>query len=62
MIVNIPNNLSGSLLDNVYVKETIMKEMKLEFTLKNVYFSYHDAVKFKLSQKLQFLFIDINKN
>ena len=51
-IVNVPTHLSGSLLDHVYVKETILQEMKLDFTLKNVYFSDHDAVKFKLSKNL----------
>ena len=52
MIVNVPTHLSGSLLDHVYVKETMLQDMNLEVTLKNVYFSDHDAVKFKLSMKL----------
>ena len=47
MIVNFSTHLSSSLLDHVYVKETILQEMKLDFTL-NMYTS----VKFKLSKKL----------
>ena len=33
MIVNVPTHLSGSLLDHVYKKETILQEIKLNFTL-----------------------------
>ena len=52
MIVNVPTHLSGSLLDHVYVKETMLQEMKLEVILKNVYFSDHDAFNFKVSMEL----------
>ena len=47
MIVNVPTHLSGPLLDHVYVKETMLQEMKFEVILKYISFSDHDAVNFK---------------
>ena len=45
--INVPTHISGPLLDYFYVKETMLRDMKLEVILKYISFSDHDAVNFK---------------
>ena len=44
-IVNKATHISGSLIDHVYVKETLMEEFSINLTVENIYFSDHDAVR-----------------
>ena len=44
-IVNKPTNISGSLTDHVYIKKTLMEEFFANATVKNIYFSDHDAIR-----------------
>ena len=47
-IVQEPTHLGGAILDRVYVRKDFVKDFKLECFVKCVYFSDHDAIKFKL--------------
>ena len=49
-IVQEPTHLGGAILDHVYVRKDFVKDFKLECFVKCVYFSDHDAIKFKLSR------------
>ena len=42
--VNKPTHISGSLTDHVYIKKTLMEEFSTNETVKNIYFSDHDAL------------------
>ena len=44
-MVNMPAYISGSLIDNVYLKKTLMVEFSSNSTVESIYFSDHDAVK-----------------
>ena len=44
-IVNKATHISGSLIDQVYVKKTLMKEFSINLTVENIYLSDHDAVR-----------------
>ena len=44
-IVNKATHISGSLIDHVYVKKTLMEEFSINLTVENIYFSDHDAVR-----------------
>ena len=44
-MVNNPKLLSGSLVDHVYIKNSLMKECFVNTTVENIYFSDHDAVR-----------------
>ena len=49
MIVNDPTHLSGSLLDHVYIRNDLLEmASSIECIVKCIFFSDHDAVKFKL--------------
>ena len=47
-IVQEPTHLGRAILDHVYVRKDFVKDFKLECFVKYVYFSDHDAIKFKL--------------
>ena len=44
-MVNKPTHISGSLIDHVYIKKFLMKELFTSVTAENIYFSGHDAVR-----------------
>lgn len=46
-----PTHISGSLIDHVYVHESLMQEFIIDTDLHPIYFSDHDAVKIKLVKK-----------
>ena len=43
-IVNKLTHISGSLIDYVYIKKTLMGEYSANATVENIYFSDHDAM------------------
>ena len=45
LMVNKPTHISGSLIDHVYIKKALMEEFLTKVTVKNIYFSDHDAVR-----------------
>ena len=44
-MVNKPKFLSGSLVDHVYIKNSLIKEYFINANVGNIYFSDHDAVR-----------------
>ena len=48
MVVNTATHISGSLLDHVYVSKELCEQVEITSTVKNVYFTDHDAVKIVL--------------
>ena len=44
-MVNKPTHTSGSLIDHVYIKKSLMEELFFNATVQNIYFSDHDAVR-----------------
>ena len=44
-IVNKPTHISGSLIDHVYIKKTLMEEFFANAIVENIYFSDHDAIR-----------------
>ena len=44
-MVNKPTHISGSLIDHVYIKKSLMEELFYNATVQNIYFSDHDAVR-----------------
>ena len=50
-LVEEPTHIGGSLLDHVYVRNTILQEFDVNVSILNTYFSDHDAVRIKLSKK-----------
>ena len=40
-----PTHISGSLIDHVYIKKTLMEEFSTSVTVENIYFSDHDALR-----------------
>ena len=45
-IVNKPIHISGSLIDHVYIKKTLMEEFSANITIENIHFSSdHDAIR-----------------
>ena len=49
--LNFQHTLSGSILDHVYVKKSFLEDYKVEIVVLNTYFSDHDAVRVKVSNK-----------
>ena len=47
-IITEPTHIPGSLINHVYVKETVLDQFVCCSTIKNVYFSDHDAIKINL--------------
>ena len=48
MVVRDPRRLSGSLIDRLYVSNAILDKSQATATIKNIYFSDHDAVNVEL--------------
>ena len=48
MVVLDPKHLSGSLIDHVYSSNATLDKFQATTTIKNIYFSDHDAVNFEL--------------
>ena len=44
-MVNKPKHISGSLIDYVYIKKSLMEELFFNASVQNNYFSDHDAVR-----------------
>ena len=44
-MVNKTTHISGSLIDHVYIKRTLMEEFFTIATVENIYFSDHDALR-----------------
>ena len=44
-MVNKPTQISGSLIDHVYIKKSLHEEFFTNATAENIYFSNHDAVR-----------------
>ena len=44
-IVNKPTRISGSLIDHVYIKKTLMEKFSANATVEIIYFSDHDAIR-----------------
>ena len=44
-IVNKPTHISGSLIDHVCIKKTLMEEFFANAIVENIYFSDHDAIR-----------------
>ena len=62
-IINELPHISGSLVDHVYIKKSLMEEFFTNVTVESIYFSNHDAVRiiiekilwiFKLFHKIQY--------
>ena len=43
-MVNKPAHMSRSLIDHAYIKAALMEEFFINVTVKNIYFSDHNAV------------------
>ena len=57
-IVNKPTNISGSLIDHVYIKKALMEEFFVNVTVEKNFFSDHDAVRTVIEKN----FIDFHIN
>ena len=44
-MVNKPTQISGSLMDHLYIKKCLIEEFFTDETVENIYFSYYDAVR-----------------
>ena len=44
-IINKPTHIPGSLIDDVYIKKTLMENFFTNESVENIYFSDHDAVR-----------------
>ena len=44
-MVNIPTHISGSLIDQVYIKKALMDEFFSSLIVESIYFSDHDAIR-----------------
>ena len=44
-IVNKPTHISGSLIDHVSIKKTLMEKFFANAAVENIYFSDHDAIR-----------------
>ena len=57
-MVNKPTHISGSLIDHVYIKKTLMEEFSTNVTVENIYFSDHDALRIVIKKNA----VDFNIN
>ena len=48
MIVSEPTHLDGAALDHVYLLKSFFNNKKVHCSIKNIYFSDHDTVRFKI--------------
>ena len=44
-MVNKPTHISGSLIDHVHIKITLMKEFSINVTVEDIYFLDHNTLK-----------------
>ena len=51
MVVDEPTHLGGGLIDQVYVRKSLLSHFKLTSSICNIFFSDHHAVKVKLKMK-----------
>ena len=51
-VVNKPTHVSGSLIDHAYIKKALMEEFFSNVTVKNIYFSDHDAVRIAIHKNM----------
>ena len=49
-MVNKPNHISGSLIDHVYIKQTLTEEVFTNLTVENIYFSNYDSVRIEIQK------------
>ena len=49
-MVNKPTHISGSLIDHFFIKKALMEEFLTKVTVKNIYFSDHDAVRIAIEK------------
>ena len=59
-MVNKPTHSSRSLIDHVYIKKSLMEELLFNATVKNIYFSDHDAVRIMI-EKIMLIFVLFRK-
>ena len=50
-VVNEPMHISGSLIDHIYIKNTLLKDFAFNVKVQNMYFLNYDAVKIVLKNK-----------
>ena len=50
-IVEAPTHLGGATLDHIYVKKDFLENVNLQYFVKSLYFSDHDAIQFKVALK-----------
>ena len=50
-ILEEPTHISGSLIDQVFIKKILQDQIDIHATIKNTHFSDHDAVKITLKRK-----------
>ena len=60
-VVKEPTHLSGSLLDHIYVRNTVLQEFYISTSVINLYFSDHDAIRLKLQKRMLTLTSLLNK-
>ena len=49
-MVNKPPCISGSLIDHVYIKKTLIAEFSIKTTVENIYFSNHDVIRIAIEK------------
>ena len=49
-VIDQPTHISGSLIDQVYIKKTFLDQIDIHSIVKNIYFSDHDAIKLRLKK------------
>ena len=49
-IVTKPAHISGSLIDHVYIKKTLVEEFFANAIVENIYFLYHDAIRIAIGK------------
>ena len=56
-IVNKSTHTSGSLIDHVYIKKTLLEEFPANAIVENIYFSDHDAIRIVIEKNVDFQII-----
>ena len=49
-MVNKPTHISGSLIDHVYIKKSLMEKLFFNLTVQNIYFSDHVTVRIMIEK------------
>ena len=55
-IVNKPTHMSGLLLDQVYIKKTLIEEFSTNVHVENIYFSDHDAARILVDENTVYFY------